>query len=278
MEERLQKLMAQAGIGSRRHNEKLIEAGRVRLNGRLAAPGDKADPDKDGIEVDGRRLQFPQQKHLYIALHKPKGIISSLEDELDEGRPTVRDLIDVPGHLYPVGRLDKQSTGLMLMTNDGKLAHHLTHPRYRHEKTYEVVVEGRIPQEALEQWRQGVMLDDRLTAPAKVRVVQQQNSATHLEVIMREGRKRQIRRVATILGHPVTQLKRVKIGPLELGNLQPGQWRHLRPEEVAALQEAARQSLPRPHPGQRSTTRLRPGKANPRPRSRSFPKGREKRK
>jgi pseudouridine synthase len=240
MEERLQKLMAQAGIGSRRHNEKLIEAGRVRVNGRLAAPGDKADPDKDRIEVDGRRLQFSQQKHLYIALHKPKGIISSLEDELDEGRPTVRDLIDVPGHLYPVGRLDKQSTGLMLMTNDGKLAHHLTHPRYRHEKTYEVVVEGRIPQEALEQWRQGVMLDDRLTAPAKVRVVQQQKSATHLEVVMREGRKRQIRRVATILGHPVTRLKRVKIGPLELGDLQPGQWRHLRPGEVAALQKAVR--------------------------------------
>jgi len=232
--------MAQAGVGSRRHNEKLIETGRVRVNGRLATLGAKADPDKDRIEVDGRRLRFPQQKHLYIALHKPKGVISSLEDELDEGRPTVRDLIDVPGHLYPVGRLDKQSTGLMLMTNDGKLAHRLTHPRYGHEKTYEVVVEGHIPQAALERWRQGVMLDNRLTAPAKVRVLQQQKSATHLEVIMREGRKRQIRRIATILGCPVTQLKRVKIGPLELGSLQPGQWRHLRPEEVAALQEAVR--------------------------------------
>ena len=240
MEQRLQKLMAQAGIGSRRHNEKLIEAGHVRVNGRLATLGDKADPEKDHIEVDGRRLRFAQQKHLYIALHKPKGVISSLEDELDEGRPTVRDLIDVPGHLYPVGRLDKQSTGLMLMTNDGKLAHRLTHPRYGHQKTYQVVVEGHIPPEALEQWRQGVLLDDRLTAPARVRILQQQKSATHLEVVLREGRKRQIRRVAAALGHPVTGLKRVKIGPLELGNLQPGQWRHLRPEEVTALQEAVR--------------------------------------
>ena len=241
MEERLQKLMARAGIGSRRHNEKLIEAGRVRVNGRVAGLGDKADPENDRIEVEGRRLNFPQQRHLYIALHKPKGVISSLEDELEEGRPTVRDLIDVPGHLYPVGRLDKQSTGLMLMTNDGKLAHRLTHPRYGHRKTYEVVVEGRVPPQALEQWRQGVLLDGRVTAPATVRVIQQQKSSTQLEVVMREGRKRQIRHVASLLGHPVTRLKRVKIGPLELGDLQPGQWRHLRPEEVAALQRAVRE-------------------------------------
>lgn len=241
MEERLQKLMARAGIGSRRHNEKLIEAGRVRVNGRVAGLGDKADPEKDRIEVEGRLLTLAQQRHLYIALHKPKGVISSLEDELEEGRPTVRDLIDVPGHLYPVGRLDKQSTGLMLMTNDGKLAHRLTHPRYGHRKTYEVVVEGRVPPQALEQWRQGVLLDGRVTAPATVRVIQQQKSSTQLEVVMREGRKRQIRRVASLLGHPVTRLKRVKIGPLELGDLQPGQWRHLRPEEVAALQRAVRE-------------------------------------
>lgn len=277
MEERLQKLMAQAGIGSRRQNEKLIEAGRVRVNGRVATLGDKADPEKDRIEVDGQRLKLPQQKQLYIALHKPKGVISSLEDELDEGRPTVRDLIDVPGHLYPVGRLDKQSTGLMLMTNDGRLAHHLTHPRYRHEKTYEVVVEGRIPPEALEQWRRGVMLDERLTAPAKVRMIQQQKSFTQLEVVMREGRKRQIRRIASMLGHPVTRLKRVKIGPLELGDLKPGQWRHLRPEEVASLQAAVRKNLP-PSRSRRQSTRPKAGGESSWPRRRPFPKGKEKRK
>lgn len=267
MEERLQKILAQAGVGSRRQNEKLIEAGRVRVNGRLATLGDKADPEKDRIEVDGRPLKFPQQKHVYIALHKPKGVISSLEDELDQGRPTVRDLIDLPGHLYPVGRLDKQSTGLMLMTNDGKLAHRLTHPRYGHEKTYEVVVEGSISPDALEEWRRGVMLDDRLTAPAKIRVIQQQKSFTQLEVVLREGRKRQIRRIATMLGHPVTQLKRVKIGPLELGDLQPGQWRYLRPEEVSQLKAAVRGSQPRPFRSQRAQGHQESRKEKPQPRN-----------
>ncbi|MCB9418570.1 MAG: rRNA pseudouridine synthase [Ardenticatenaceae bacterium] len=245
MEERLQKLMAQAGLGSRRENEKLIEAGKVRVNGRTAKLGDKADPNKDQVEVNGRllKLRDNQDKFIYVAINKPKGVISSLDDEMEKGRRTVRDLVPLPGHIYPVGRLDKQSMGLILMTNDGDLAHKLTHPRYGHEKTYRVTVEGKIDEETLNQWRRGIRLDDRKTVPAKITVINQGPNFTLLEIIMREGRKRQIRRVANILGFPVTHLVREKIGPLSLGNLKPGEWRHLTRGEVSALKKAV-QSKP----------------------------------
>ena len=236
MEERIQKLMAQAGLGSRRECEKLIANGRVTVNGRPAKLGDKANPGTDTIMVNGRVIKPQATKRLYIAINKPKGVISSLDDELDEGRTTVRDLVPLPGHLYPVGRLDKQSTGLILMTNDGDLAHKLTHPRYGHEKTYKVVVEGRISQEALSRWQNGVYLGGRKTAPTKITVIQQDVSFTRLEIVMREGRKRQIRRVANMLGFPVKQLVREKIGSLTLGNLKLGEWRHLTKKEVADLQ------------------------------------------
>ena len=243
MEERLQKLMAQAGLGSRRENEKVIAAGKVRLNSRTAKLGDKADPSKDRVEVNGRllKLRENQDKLIYVAINKPKGVISSLDDELQEGRRTVRDLVPLPGHIYPVGRLDKQSMGLILMTNDGDLAHKLTHPRYGHEKTYRVTVEGKIDEETLNQWRRGIRLDDRKTAPAKIKIINQGPNFTLLEIIMREGRKRQIRRVANILGFPVTHLVREKIGPLNLGNLKPGEWRHLSRGEVSTLKQAVQE-------------------------------------
>ncbi|MGB5061270.1 MAG: pseudouridine synthase [Candidatus Promineifilaceae bacterium] len=237
-EERLQKLMGQAGIASRRESEKMIRDGRVKINGRIAQIGDKADPNKDRIEVDGRKLARPNTQTIYIALNKPKGVLSSTEDEMEAGRQTVRDLIDLPGHLYPVGRLDKQSEGLMLMTNDGQLAHQLTHPRYGHEKTYRVEIEGDIHPAQLDQWRQGVMLDGRLTAPVRITIIDQFPDLTRLEIIMREGRKRQIRRIAAEFGHPVLKLKRLRIGPLQLGNLASGKWRYLKPDEVAALHQA----------------------------------------
>ena len=258
MEERIQKLMAHAGIGSRRECEKLISKGRVSVNGRTATLGQKADPTKDTISVNGRTIKPQTAERLYIALHKPKGIISSLEDELEAGRTTVRDLIPLPGHLYPVGRLDKQSTGLILMTNDGNLAHKLTHPRYGHEKTYRVVVEGRISHDALNRWQSGVYLDGRKTAPTKITVMQQEVSFTRLEVVMREGRKRQIRRVANMLGFPVTQLVREKIGPLTLGNLKMGEWRHLTEKEIAALQAVVANSKdkrPRSRPSRKPAHR-----------------------
>lgn len=239
MTERLQKLMAYAGLGSRRANEALIRAGRVRVNGRVAALGDRADPEKDIITVDGEPIAA--QKPVYVMVHKPRGVLSSTEDELDQDRPTVREIVPLPGHLYPVGRLDKPSEGLILLTNDGRLAHRLTHPRYEHEKVYEVVVEGQMADEAIEEWRRGVMLEGKLTAPAAVDVMQRSGESTNLRITLREGRKRQIRRIAAAFGHPVLRLVRIQIGPLTLGDLGPGKWRHLAPDEVAALKRTIRQ-------------------------------------
>lgn len=232
--ERIQKIMAQAGLGSRRHNEELIRAGRVKLNGRVAKLGEKATAGVDTIEVDGKVISM--KRAVYIMLNKPKGVISSTEDELGEGRETIRDLVDVGGHLYPVGRLDKQSQGLILLTNDGELAHKLTHPRYEHKKVYHALVEGHPTPETVEQWASGVDLEGKMTAPAGVEVLEEKRDQTWLRITMREGRKRQIRKVAAQLGHPVAFLNRLKIGPLALDRkLKPRQWRYLTDEEVATL-------------------------------------------
>ncbi|HRN67631.1 MAG TPA: pseudouridine synthase [Promineifilum sp.] len=243
----MQKIMARANIGSRRSCELIISEGRVTVGGRVARLGDKADPDHDRIAVDGRLLfadrneEGAQTGLIYIALNKPRGVISSLEDELEVGRTTVRDLIEIEGehHIYPVGRLDKPSEGLVLMTNDGALAHRLTHPRYGHEKVYDVTVEGDISEELLDQWRHGVVLDGRITAPAPIEVVERTQQATRLRITLREGRKRQIRRIAAALGHPVQRLIRERIGPLALGDLPPGQWRYLTEREISKLKRSA---------------------------------------
>lgn len=249
--------MARANLGSRRSCEAIIAEGRVAVNGRLAKLGDKADPALDRIEVDGRALVFDEEDSkveglIYIALNKPRGVISSLEDEMEENRTTVRDLIQLDGaqHIYPVGRLDKPSEGLVLMTNDGALAHRLTHPRYGHEKVYDVTVEGAISDGALDQWRRGVVLDGRITAPAPIEVITRDSDSTHLRIVLREGRKRQIRRIAAALGHPVRQLVRERIGSLSLGDLKPGEWRYLTDGEVAMLKRrAAEEPLPGRGPG-----------------------------
>ena len=254
MAERIQKLMSQAGLGSRRHNEELISAGRVKVNGRIARLGQKADPATDRIEVDGKLLDLNQDAHIYIALHKPKGVLSSLVDEMEEGRTTVRDLINIEGHLYPVGRLDRQSEGLILMTNDGDLAHKITHPRYGHRKIYEVTLAGNVKPEAIFQWEQGVQLDGKYTAPVRIEIIQRQGGSTRLSLLMREGRKRQIRRVAAQLGYPVQRLIRRQIGPLKLGNLEAGVWRHLTPDEVKRLKQSV--NTPRPKP-QKTSRRKR---------------------
>jgi 23S rRNA pseudouridine2605 synthase len=238
MRERVQKVMARAGIGSRRHNERLIKAGKVRVNGVVASLGDRADPSVDKIEVEGRTISL--REPIYIMVNKPKGVLSSTEDELGLGRATVREMVQLEGHFYPVGRLDKQSEGLMLLTNDGELAHRLTHPRFGHEKVYRVALEGTVSPATIELWSTGLLLDGRTTAPAGITVLSQTEDTTWLRIAMREGRKRQIRRIAAMLGHPVTKLTREKIGPLRLGDLEPGTWRHLKRREVAALRRAAR--------------------------------------
>lgn len=234
---RLQKLLAQAGYGSRRKCETLIASGRVFVNGKRAYLGQKADPDRDRVKIDGKEIELASP--IYIKLNKPKGVISSTIDELNQGRTTIMDLIPVSEHLYPVGRLDKQSEGLILLTNDGALTHRLTHPRFQHEKVYEVIVEGKVPKEALKQWRRGIYLEGRKTAPATIEVLEQMPDSTKLLVRLREGRKRQIRKIAAQLGYPVKRLNRLQIGPLKLGALNPGEWRHLTDREVKALKDSA---------------------------------------
>lgn len=233
MEERLQKILARAGFGSRRACEELIRQGRVKVNGVVAQIGQKADPDRDRITVDGNAIQVAR-RHVYVALHKPRGVLSDEGDEA--GRfSTVRDLVGLPGRLFAVGRLDLQSEGLLLLTDDGDLANRLTHPRYEHAKEYHVDVEGQPDDGTLERWRKGVFLDGQRTAPAEVSVLRGERDHTWLRVVLREGRKRQVRRVAAMLGHPVRRLIRVRIGPLQLGDLKPGQWRKLTDAEVRAI-------------------------------------------
>lgn len=259
MKERVQKILAQAGFGSRRHCETLIESGRVQVNGEKVALGAVADVGRDRIEVDGKPIFL--ERHVYIMLNKPRNVLSSTEDELEQGRRTIRDLVDIPGHLYPVGRLDKNSLGLILLTNDGKLAHRLTHPRYEHPKEYRVKVQGHPDGEKLRQWQEGVMLEGQLTAPAQVRVERRLAESTWLRLVLREGRKRQIRRVAAQLGHPVEALIRTKLGPLSLGDLPLGKWRHLTDAEVRALHRLQQPRTGRKPPGrqwQRRQTRNRP--------------------
>jgi 23S rRNA pseudouridine2605 synthase len=235
MEERLQKILAQAGYGSRRACELIIQAGRVRVNGQPALIGQKADARKDRIMVDGRPLAAPEAL-TYIALHKPRFVLSTVEKEEGDNRQTVRALIPLEGHLYPVGRLDFESEGLVLMTNDGELTNKLTHPRYGHEKEYRVLIARRPDDAQLATWRRGVVLEDGYkTAPADVRFESTSGKGAWIRVVMGEGRKRQIREIGLILGLPVVRILRVRIGNLRLGNLKPKQWRYLTAEEITGL-------------------------------------------
>lgn len=231
--ERLQKILARTGIGSRRACEGLIEAGRVKVNGHVAKLGEKADPQRDHIELDGRPITNAELL-TYIALYKPKGVISAVKSP--DRRPTVRDLVPVTERIYPVGRLDIDSEGLILLTNDGELTNFLTHPRYGHEKEYRVLISRHPDQDQIEIWRRGVVLEDGYhTQSAKVSIEESLGKQTWLRVVMHEGRKRQIREVGARIGLPVVRIIRVRIGSLRLGNLKPGDWRYLTPSEIAKL-------------------------------------------
>lgn len=239
LEERLQKILARAGFGSRRSCEELIRHGRVAVNGQTAQLGQKADSKQDRIAVDGNPIQT-SRTFTYIALYKPQGVISAERDDTSNYR-TVRDMVPIPGHLYPVGRLDLNSEGLILLTDDGELANLLTHPRYEHEKEYRVDVEGQPEAKTLDRWREGIFLGGQRTAPAEIDVLSQKKDHTWLRVVLREGRKRQIRRVAAKLGHPVRRLTRVRIGPVHLADLKPGQWRPLSERELKQIRNLKRQ-------------------------------------
>jgi 23S rRNA pseudouridine2605 synthase len=237
MPERLQKILAQAGYGSRRACEAFITDGRVRVNGQLAQLGQKADPAKEKITVDGKPIAAAEQL-IYIALYKPRNVLSTVESERGDDRQTVRELVEAPGHLYPVGRLDFESEGLVLMTNDGELTNRLTHPKFGHSKEYKVLVAKRPDKDQLEAWKRGVVLEDGYkTAPAEVFFESAQGKGTWVRVIMGEGRKRQIREICQQLGLPVVKIVRVRIGTLRLGNLKPRQWRYLTTKEVEELKQ-----------------------------------------
>ncbi len=231
--ERLQKVLASAGIASRRDCEALIAAGRVTVNGRVVVvPGTRVDLEHDEVRVDGQPIRMPA-KRTYIMLHKPAGVVSTAEDT--HGRPTVLDLVDVPARVFPVGRLDIDSEGLILLTDDGELAYALTHPSFEVEKEYRVLLDRPLTPEALRSWRNGVLLDGEMTAPAWVELIGTAPEGVWVRIVLREGRKRQIRAVAKLLGYEVRRLIRVREGNLSLGDLPPRSWRYLTDEEVAAL-------------------------------------------
>ena len=233
MNERLQKLLARAGYGSRRACEELIKAGRVRVNGRVAVLGEKADPGTEKITVDGILVRIAE-KFVYIALYKPRGVLSAVISS--SRRKTVRDLVDVPGSIYPVGRLDVESEGLILMTNDGELANRLTHPRYEHEKEYRVLIARHPEKDQLTSWRRGIVLEDGYrTQPAEVNVESTLGKGVWLNVVLKEGRKRQIREMGRLTSLPVVKIVRVRMGSLHLGNLKPRQWRNLTSAELDDL-------------------------------------------
>jgi 23S rRNA pseudouridine2605 synthase len=262
--ERLQKILSAAGIASRRLSEELIVQGRVSVNGETVTElGTKADPAVDEIKVDGRRIKTEQRRR-YVLLNKPRGYITTRSDP--EGRPTVMDLMKaVKEYIYPVGRLDYDSEGLLLLTNDGDLAARLTHPRHEVEKVYEARVKGVPDDKALDRLARGVPIDGRRTAPAKIRAsvpfVRGSGEQTIVEISIHEGRQRQVRKMFEAVGHPVVRLKRVRIGPLEDPDMPVGHWRELTPQEVAKLQRASGasggggQSRVRPTSGSRSAAR-----------------------
>lgn len=235
MKERLQKLIAAAGISSRRHAEELITAGRVTVNGKVVTElGAKADPETDHIKVNGRLINpaLKPRDRIYVLLNKPKGYLTSLADP--EGRPLVADLVPSSlGRLHPVGRLDFNTEGLLLMTDDGKLTNHITAARNRIEKVYEVKVKGIPSEAAIDRLRRGLKLDDDVrTAPAEINLINHTAVNAWFEVTLHEGRNQQIRRMFDAIGHSVLKLARVQIGPLRESRMKPGQWRFLTREEV----------------------------------------------
>ncbi len=230
-----QRYLAAAGFGSRRACEKLILAERVTINGQLLTFNMEVQPEDD-VRVDGKPIHADEEV-VYVALHKPAGYIS------DRGIPhekSALDLVQLPQRLFSVGRLDKDATGLLLLTNDGEITYRLTHPRFEHEKEYHVLVEGRPTEKTLDLWRAGVDLNGEMTAPAQVNLERGAPAAADeswLRVILHEGRKRQVKRVAKLLGHPVKRLIRVRIGHIQLGNLKPGEWRRLTAREIAEMKQ-----------------------------------------
>ena len=246
---RLQKYMADCGVASRRKSEELIEAGKVKVNGHIATIGSKVNPKKDIVTVRGKRIN-KEEKLYYIMLNKPRGYVTTVSDEM--GRKTVMDLVDINARVYPVGRLDKDSEGLLLLTNDGSFANALTHPKHNYAKVYRVTVRPSVDDEILYKLRNGIEIDGRKTAPCDVNVITEEQGRVVLEFILREGRNRQIRKMCDAVNLEVARLKRISIGPLTLGMLKTGKTRFLTDNEVKKL---IRSASPSDNVAQESQTR-----------------------
>ncbi len=232
---RLQKVLAQSGVASRRKAEELIIQGSVKVNGQTANIGDKVDPERDKITVKGKRISVTaKNKHYYIMLHKPRGYVTTMKDE--KGRKCVAELVkDFHTRVYPVGRLDRESEGLLLLTNDGDFANKVTHPAKHVAKVYRVTIRPDITKEQLEQMRNGMEIDGYKTLPCDVHVLKREEGRVVLEIVLREGKNRQIRRMCEKLGIEVARLKRTAIGQVKLGMLPQGKWRELSADEVHRL-------------------------------------------
>lgn len=238
---RLQKILSESGFCSRRKAEELIAEGRVRVNGRTAGLGDKAN-DKDVIMVDGERLRYSRKRRkLYIMLNKPRGYVTTMSDELDR-RCVTELLVGVQERVYPIGRLDRNSEGLLLFTNDGNFANNIMHPSRHVSKTYRVTVRSAVTDEQVVRLSEGVLLEGKMTLPAMVSIEADGAERSVMRITIREGRNRQVRRMCEAVGLEVARLRRTSIGPVKLGMLKPGAWRELTAEEVRALRNAAGES------------------------------------
>ncbi|UMZ73897.1 pseudouridine synthase [Natranaerofaba carboxydovora] len=232
---RLQKFIAHAGVASRRKAEELITSKRVKVNNEIITElGTKINPDTDRVYVDGDEIKI-EFENVYYILNKPKGYVTTVKDE--KNRPTVLELVDTDKRIYPVGRLDLNSRGLLMLTNDGKLAHRLTHPRYKVNKTYKVMVKGKIPQSVVNTLSDGIMLEDGFAKPLKVELLTVKNDETLIEMVLGEGRKRQVRRMFKEVGYPVVDLVRTRLGNLYLKGLPEGKFRQLTKNELNKLKK-----------------------------------------
>lgn len=245
---RIQKVLSDNGLLSRRKAEEYIQKGRIQINGRKATLGQKINPRKDVIHIDNELITLQKHKNsVYILLHKPRGFVTTLSDEL--GRRCITDLLkEVPEKVYPVGRLDKESEGLLLLTNDGEFANYIMHPRHHVPKTYRVTVRPGITDETAALLSSGIMVDGSMTMPSQVLILTKEPGRVVLQMTIYEGRNRQIRKMCEAVGLEVARLKRVSVGPIKLGMLQPGEWRLLTTTEVGALRNAVKEeNVPNPN-------------------------------
>ncbi|MCX7746618.1 MAG: rRNA pseudouridine synthase [Clostridia bacterium] len=233
VEVRLQKYLAECGVASRRKSEELIKSGQVAINGKVVTELGTKVSEKDEVTVEGRLVSQTEQK-VYVLLNKPTGYVTTVKDQF--GRASVVDLIkEIRERVYPVGRLDYDTSGLLILTNDGELTYHLTHPKHEIEKVYNAFIEGVPTEEEIKRFQEGLKIEDYITSPAKFRIIKKENRNTWVEIVIHEGKNRQVRKMCEAIGHKVIALKRIAIGSIILGNLEEGKWRYMRNEELDAL-------------------------------------------